>query len=367
MIKEESEDLNTPRRKKLRSVEPYSLQDENEKLIRQNRELEKTVERLEFFNKLLEKEVNELKNPDGLTLPQKKRAEHFANRRKSRGVSRLAFYALFFITLILAALVAYSLYYGNADIPFLRRIQGKPPVTRSVELVTPNAAVPGSVAIEAADNKKSAEAQTLKKNETPVKPEKSESSAPPKVTKEEASAAQAPAKNNTAVQDKNVPPANQPAAQKNIPVTSVEQKAVVANNSAATNKENLNPATGGTSHTPASQTAASTPVIPGSTSSNTASKSLPVTPAAVTSAPAAAPAATTPQDKSFGFYKVASKANFYNEPNENALTGQFIYQFSPVTLEALDEKNDFIYVIAKNNLGNLSKGWLSKKDLRRID
>ncbi|MEP7259227.1 MAG: hypothetical protein ABI687_12575, partial [Flavitalea sp.] len=79
------------------------------------------------------------------------------------------------------------------------------------------------------------------------------------------------------------------------------------------------------------------------------------------------PVATEAEKKSLGVYKVVSKANFYTAPNETSLSAQFIYQFSPVTLDALEETKDFILVVTKSNLGAINKGWLSKKDLRRID
>lgn len=66
-------------------------------------------------------------------------------------------------------------------------------------------------------------------------------------------------------------------------------------------------------------------------------------------------------------YEVVSKANFYNSPDENTLRSTFISGSPDKTVEALEEKNGFIFVIYTNDLGYTSKGWLSKKDLVKID
>jgi serine/threonine-protein kinase len=64
-------------------------------------------------------------------------------------------------------------------------------------------------------------------------------------------------------------------------------------------------------------------------------------------------------------YKVTSKANFYNSPDENTMRGTFISGSADKTVEALEDKNGFIYVEYTNDLGFTSKGWLSKKDLTK--
>lgn len=64
-------------------------------------------------------------------------------------------------------------------------------------------------------------------------------------------------------------------------------------------------------------------------------------------------------------YKVTSKANFYNSADENSMRGTFITGDADKTVEALEDKNGFIYVEYTNDLGFTSKGWLSKKDLSK--
>jgi hypothetical protein len=66
-------------------------------------------------------------------------------------------------------------------------------------------------------------------------------------------------------------------------------------------------------------------------------------------------------------YRVTSKANFYNAPDENTLRNTFISQSADKVVGALEEKNDFIFVVYTNDLGYTSRGWLSKKDLTKVE
>ena len=342
MIREEFEDLNAPRRKTLRTVEPYSLQEENEKLIRQNRELEKSVERLDFFNKLLEKEIVELKNPDGIITGRKSRKnEPFTIKRKSRGVSNFAFFGLFLFTLTLAAFTVYSLFFVNADYPFLRRLKGQIPATIAVEIAPPVNNNTTPVIDEQRSLDKNAE--TSKKNEAPVKDQK----------KNETSAAINSTSSKNFLKQKEKIPAENLAANS---VTSAS-----ANPVKQVNNEQNNNSGGNNSQAVGGVTESAQPKSGGTSIPETSA------PAVGNITPSNTPAETENEKKSFGAYKVISKANFYTAPNENALNGQFIYQFSPVTLDALDETKDFILVVTKSNMGMNTKGWLSKKDLRRID
>ncbi|MCW3111721.1 MAG: hypothetical protein JWR18_117 [Segetibacter sp.] len=65
-------------------------------------------------------------------------------------------------------------------------------------------------------------------------------------------------------------------------------------------------------------------------------------------------------------YKVKSRAHFYTQPNERTRRKAFINHWnnSYASIKPLDEKNDFVYVVFKNHLGQTSKGWLRKKDLQ---
>ncbi len=66
---------------------------------------------------------------------------------------------------------------------------------------------------------------------------------------------------------------------------------------------------------------------------------------------------------SVGRYKVRGTANFYNQPDETTRRKAFITHWNNAILNALNEQNGFIYVIFTNDEGQVSKGWLRKKDL----
>jgi hypothetical protein len=70
-----------------------------------------------------------------------------------------------------------------------------------------------------------------------------------------------------------------------------------------------------------------------------------------------------------GRYKILGKAYFHNEPDENTRRNAFVLHWnnSYATLEALDERNGFIYVVFRNHQNQTSKGWLRKKDLRALE
>lgn len=68
-----------------------------------------------------------------------------------------------------------------------------------------------------------------------------------------------------------------------------------------------------------------------------------------------------------GLYKVISKAYFHNQPDENTRRNAFIIHWNNATLNPLEVKDGFIYIVFINHLGQTSKGWLRKKDLNRIE
>ncbi|MBD0277326.1 MAG: N-6 DNA methylase, partial [Flavisolibacter sp.] len=76
-----------------------------------------------------------------------------------------------------------------------------------------------------------------------------------------------------------------------------------------------------------------------------------------------------PNDSEKVQYKVRSKAYFYNEPDERTRRNAFIIHWnnSYATLTPLDEKNGFVYIVFTNHLGQTSRGWLRKKDLRPVN
>jgi len=66
-------------------------------------------------------------------------------------------------------------------------------------------------------------------------------------------------------------------------------------------------------------------------------------------------------------YKVREKAYFHNEAEEATRREAYILHWNNAVLDALEEKDGFIYVEYTNHLGQVSKGWLRKEDLVRIE
>jgi serine/threonine-protein kinase len=65
-------------------------------------------------------------------------------------------------------------------------------------------------------------------------------------------------------------------------------------------------------------------------------------------------------------YVVTSKAYFYTTPDESTRRNAFVVPSNNAILKALDEQNNFIYVVFNNQHGQSSKGWLRKKDLQPL-
>jgi serine/threonine-protein kinase len=76
---------------------------------------------------------------------------------------------------------------------------------------------------------------------------------------------------------------------------------------------------------------------------------------------------TADASKEYGKYKVTSIAYFHDEPDENTRRNAFIIHWNNAVLTALNELNGFVYVSFTNHLGQTSKGWLLKSDLKRIE
>jgi len=75
-----------------------------------------------------------------------------------------------------------------------------------------------------------------------------------------------------------------------------------------------------------------------------------------------------PSARNTGKYRVISKAFFHNEPSDaTKRPAAFIIHWNNAVLTPLGQTNDFIYVEYTNHLGQTSKGWLRKSDLRVIE
>lgn len=69
------------------------------------------------------------------------------------------------------------------------------------------------------------------------------------------------------------------------------------------------------------------------------------------------------------FYEVKSVAHFYNEPNERARRNDVIeyWNHSNASIKPITEKNNFIYIEFTYPSGETAKGWLRKKDLKKVN
>jgi hypothetical protein len=82
----------------------------------------------------------------------------------------------------------------------------------------------------------------------------------------------------------------------------------------------------------------------------------------------ATPPPKSENNKSLGEFRVKVKTFFYNAPDENSRRNTFLlpYKDRYGIIKALDDKNDFIYIVYTNHAGRTSKGWIRKTDLDPI-
>ncbi|MDQ2719910.1 MAG: SAM-dependent methyltransferase [Bacteroidota bacterium] len=65
-------------------------------------------------------------------------------------------------------------------------------------------------------------------------------------------------------------------------------------------------------------------------------------------------------------YTVISIAYFHNQPVESTRRKAFINRWNNAVLNPIDDKNGFVYIVYTNELGQISKGWLNKRDLKLL-
>lgn len=311
------------------SPRPYRSSSETDRILRENEKLKKSLEKEQFFNKLLDQEIQDLKaaNPNGNGNYQ---SGYWSGKKR---VSRSAFFTLLFITLVLAGYIGYGIYYDK-KFDYLNISQSIPgareaSTTKDVE---PASATPPITSTNA--------------NGQP----KSSSTAVPAASQSESVVTTPPAvkdsvpniigNKNTSATEKQ----KQKAAIALTPDEEYNEEEVVA-----TIREETKPVRRPSPVTPKPATA--------TRQNETAS-------AQTTSAQ---PATTQPAASKtvIGKYRITSKANFYNSPDENTMRSTFISESANKTVNALDDKNGFIFVEYTNDLGFTSKGWLSKKDLSK--
>jgi serine/threonine-protein kinase len=281
-------------------------QEDTNRVMRENERLKEALEKERFFNKLLDQEIQELKLNHGVPPPQT--SEYWYGKR---GVSKGAFYTLLFIALAMGAYIGYGLY-ADKQFNYLKDFNPvsstpTPSEEAGKNLVTPPAAADNSDEQAATDD--NAVSDNTKAAEADKKP---------------------------AVKD-SVP---------NIIARSQEimRSALRAREEATAKAEQQN--------TPANTRATEQPPKPVERDVETVTQS------------SQAPVDTRPV---IARYRVTSKANFYNDANENSLRNTFISSGNDKFVGALEDKNGFIYVEYTNDLGYTSRGWLSKKDLTKIE
>lgn len=282
---------------------------ETEKLLRENEKLKKSLEKEQFFNKLLDQEIQELKMAGAPGAPRQE--FHSEYWEGSRGVSKGAFYMLLIVTLVLAAYIGYGIYYDK-PINYLGIGKARPAtvIQNDPAVNTPASAVPDNTV-------------------TPTPPATfAAKDSVPNIIGEKKAVVTPPAANLPATNQKDA------ANQKEKPGQKAAQKAaIVPAADADYNEDEVNAAINSDSQ-----------------------KAAPVA------------AVQKPEEETrpvIGRYKVTSKANFYNSPDENSMRGTFISGSINKVVEARDEKNGFIFVVYTNDLGYTSKGWLSKQDLTK--
>ncbi|HUR12059.1 MAG TPA: hypothetical protein VM012_11845 [Flavitalea sp.] len=63
----------------------------------------------------------------------------------------------------------------------------------------------------------------------------------------------------------------------------------------------------------------------------------------------------------------SGETHFYTRPDFSTRRRAFINHWNKAVINPIREENGFIYIVYKNHQGQVSKGWLSKKDLKRIE
>jgi hypothetical protein len=312
------------------SSRTYRSSSETDRLLRENEKLKKSLEKEQFFNKLLDQEIQELKS----SAPGSNgnyQSDYWSGKKR---VSRSAFYTLLFVTLVMAGYIGYGLYYD-----------------KKFDYLNLGKNIPGSRAASTTNDVEPAET--------------------PAATNASANTTEQPKSPSTAVVD----PANSantvitppPATKDSVPNIIGDKKA------AATDKQKQK---AGVALSPDEEydeeevnatireetrpirrpsTIATRPAPPAQQTETATAQTTP-------SQPTTQPAEPRPV---IAKYRVTSKANFYNGPDENTMRSTFIAESANKTVNALEDRNGFIYVEYTNDLGFTSKGWLSKTDLTK--
>jgi serine/threonine-protein kinase len=297
----------TPRRAYVSNMS----QEDTNRVMRENERLKEALEKERFFNKLLDQEIQELKVNHGV--PPTQRSDYWYG---TRGVSKGAFYTLLFITLAMGAYIGYGLY-ADKQFNYLKEFN---PVSNGA--TTPSE--------ESGKNLVTPPAAAVDKTAEPQAAADDNSSS----NRDVSGNANADEADKKPVVKDSVP--NIIARSQEIMRSALRTKEEAAAKATAEEKQ---------------AAAAQQPPKPAERDVETVTQSAP------------APVDTRPV---IARYRVTSKANFYNDANENALRNTFISSGNDKIVGALEDKNGFIYVEYTNDLGYTSRGWLSKKDLTKL-
>jgi hypothetical protein len=321
--------------------------DDPEKLARELERVKKSLEKEQFFNKLLDQELKDLKNhslgtttlePDYPTFVQKK---------------RLSGGAIFFIFLIIAGGAGYFVYnkfFKQSGNLFPPEFSTTPASGSALTDTTTEAQSqfnsgdgsnkdPYGKVIDTSEIV--AGKQPAPRNDDPVDD--------PPVDNSRKQAKQPEVKAEVKKKQPDPEPVEEDPIEEPVATKTVKTTPPPVTGSVAQGKNSTTPGTDIAANKPAPQL---------------------TNPAGVTAAPKSNTPATTPPVESrrvLAFYKVASKAFFYKAPDENTITNAFIFQMNPVRLGALDDQNGFIFVVYTNDIGYTIRGWLSKKDLTKVE
>ena len=66
-------------------------------------------------------------------------------------------------------------------------------------------------------------------------------------------------------------------------------------------------------------------------------------------------------------YIVITKAYFYNSPDTGKRKGLYLQPRKDLELSPANEQNGFVYEVYVNKKGQITKGWLNKKDLQPVE
>ena len=307
------------------SQRSYRSSSETDRLLRENEKLKKSLEKEQFFNKLLDQEIQELKS-SGSNGNGNYSSEYWSGGRR---VSRSAFFTLLFITLVMAGYIGYGIFY-NKKFDYLN-------ISKSI---------PGARSASATENEPAATPAPTNANEqtTTVIPSTPAASKAGNTTVTTPPVVKDSVPN--IIGDKNAAAATSKQKQK-AAVTPSPDEEYNEEEVDATIKEVTRPI----------KRPSSLDTKPTSPQQNETASAQPAT-----TQPAESSAVSRPV---IGKYRVTSKANFYNSPDEKTMRNTFISESANKVVNALEDKNGFIYVEYTNDLGFTSKGWLSKTDLTK--